>query len=264
MNVAEKLALQLGMIYAAEMLIYASMLVAAFILASIIYRYDIYDKEPWYLLALVFFFGMAACWACGFIEDIIIVKFRLDDSIAGMAMNAAIVEELAKLLIVVFVALVFRSHFDDPMDGLIYGAYAGLGAAVQESFFYIGLEEARPSMVGQEVLRLILHTLMGGIDGFGIGLARFQMRHWKKILCSWMIASITIHFFWDCVSARVNSGTDGLAWKRIEAFTLMIALIAIFAFSVMYGSRLSRAMLAPKSRKRLWGWPLSLLFRNRD
>ena len=73
MNVAEKLALQPGMIYAAEMLIYASMLIAAFILASIIYRYDIYDKEPWYLLTLVFFFGMAACWACGFIEDIIIV-----------------------------------------------------------------------------------------------------------------------------------------------------------------------------------------------
>jgi ribose/xylose/arabinose/galactoside ABC-type transport system permease subunit len=73
------------------MLIYASMLISAFILASIIYRYDIYDKEPWYLLTLVFFFGMAACWACGFVEDIIIVKFRLDDSIAGMAVNAALV-----------------------------------------------------------------------------------------------------------------------------------------------------------------------------
>ncbi len=104
------------------MLVYATVIVCAYALALLVYRYDMYEKEPWYMLLLVVALGMAAAFGIGIVEDIAIKFFNQHESAGGQAAIAAFFEETAKLLIVVLVAVFFRHEFNDPIDGLVYGA----------------------------------------------------------------------------------------------------------------------------------------------
>ena len=247
------------------MLVYATVFVCAYILALMIYRYDMYEKEPWYMLLLVVVLGMGAAFGVGFLEDIMIQFFDQHQSVGGQAAIAALAEELAKLLIVVLVAVVFRRQFNDPIDGLIYGAYTGLGFALFESLFYLRIVPAVPQRGGTEVVRLFLHLLMGGLSGFGVGLARFPKRLplWPLVLPSGVVAAMTIHFLWDywCGIPRDDASE---AFQRSVAVGILIVTTVLFGVFVSMGVRRSRAMFSPEHRKRLWGWPFSLLFRRRD
>ena len=166
-----------GRRYDVWMLVYSSVVLCAGFLAWMVYRYDMYEKEPWYMLLLAVGMGMGAALAVGFLEDAVIGFFNVSEHVGGQAAIAAVVEESAKLLIVVLIAVCMRRHFNDPLDGLIYGAFAGLGFAVYESWFYLGLSRPVVQQSGAEAVRLVLHLLMGGMGGFGIGLARFPQRN---------------------------------------------------------------------------------------
>ena len=58
------------------MLVYATVFICACVFALLVYRYDMYDKEPWYLLLLVVALGMGAAYGIGFVEDIAISSFN--------------------------------------------------------------------------------------------------------------------------------------------------------------------------------------------
>ncbi len=249
------------------MLVYSIVLVCAYGLALIVYRYDMYNKEPWGILVTVVVLGMASAFGIGYAEDAAIETFQAHDSVGGQAAIAAIFEETVKLLIVIGVALVFRKHFDDPIDGLIYGAFAGLGFALEESRFYLGLADPNASVSvqsGPEAVRLILHLLMGGLGGFGVGLARFPKRMplWPIVLPLGFAIAVVIHFCWDfwCGIPRDDHSES---FRRFAAVGLILSATVLFGTAVMMGVRRSRAIIAPRSQKRLWGWPLSLLFGHR-
>ena len=250
------------------MLVYAITLVCACVLVLMVYRYDMYNKEPWGVLAVTVALGMAAAFGIGFAEDAAIGAFRAEGSIGGQAAIAAVIEESAKLLIVVGLAIVFRQHFDDPIDGLIYGAFAGLGVALEESRFYLGLSDPDSPVSVQaapEVIRLILHLLMGGLGSFGVGLIRFpkQTPPWPMVLPLGFATAVAIHFCWDfwCGIPRPDLPAT---FQRFAALGLMLGATGLFAIGVVMGARWSRAVIAPGSQKRLWGWPFSLLLGRRQ
>ena len=184
------------------MLVYSITLVCACVLVLMVYRYDMYNKEPWGILGVAVVLGMAAAFGIGFAEDAAIEAFRAHESVGGQAAIAAVFEESAKLLIVVGVAIVFSKHFDDPVDGLIYGAFAGLGFGLEESRFYLGLSEPTSAVfvqAGSEAIRLILHLLMGGLGSFGVGLVRFpkRMPPWPVVQPLGFATAVGVHFCWD-------------------------------------------------------------------
>jgi len=154
----------------------------------------------------------------------------------------------------------FRRHFNDPMDGLIYGSFVALGMALEESIFYLrlsfadGLGASDLELVGREAVRLVLHILLGGITGFGVGLIieHSRLRHWLPVLAGWLAASMTIHFLWDWLcgipAAQPGQPTATIREEVIQrgvAVVLMLLAMAAFAYSVVLGSRLSRARFAP-------------------
>jgi RsiW-degrading membrane proteinase PrsW (M82 family) len=110
--------------------LYVAVCVCALLAAVLVYRYDLYNREPWYMLALAAGLGFAVMralaaaelWMLGFVE-----------ANAAEAAVGALVEEAARLAAVIALALTFPRHFDDPMDGILYGSITGLGMAVEES-----------------------------------------------------------------------------------------------------------------------------------
>jgi RsiW-degrading membrane proteinase PrsW (M82 family) len=99
--------------------------------AALVYRYDLYDREPIPAAALAVGLGAITMALADPLERLIFAYLRTE-SAAALAAVAALVEEGFKLLVVVVFAVFARRVFNDPMDGLIYGSLAGLGAALEE------------------------------------------------------------------------------------------------------------------------------------
>lgn len=251
-------------------MIYVTVLLCAFILMLFAYRYDMYDREPWYMLLLVIALGMVSCWGVGYLEDALQVSLGATGmSITGQSVIAAVAEEGSKLLVVVLILICAPNQFNDPMDGIIYGAFAGLGFAMWESMFYIGLaQHAHPTpthvqLFGQEAIRLLLHFLTGGLNGFGVGLFKFKIGQWKIILPTWIAAAIGIHFLWDFACGLPSEADRPELFRRSIAIGLILFATFLFGVAVYVGVSWSRLHHpAAKPKHQLLGWPFSLLLRS--
>jgi RsiW-degrading membrane proteinase PrsW (M82 family) len=249
-------------------MIYVTVALCALILALLVIRYDMYDREPWYMLVVAAGLGLFSCRTVGCVEDWCLVRFADPHALAVHAAVAATFEEAFKILAVLTIAVCFRSHFNDPMDGIIYGAFAGLGFAICESTFYIELARSwhpkptHPQLFGQEAIRLSLHLLTGAIGSFGLGLARYRIRHWKLILPTWVAAAVAIHFLWDWACGLPAAGESSYLFQRSTAVCLMLFATFMFAVAVITGIRWSQLVHPTNCTGRhLLGWPFSLLAR---
>jgi len=240
------------------MLLYASLAACALLAALLIYRYDLYDKEPPLLLLLAFALGAAAMWLIGHIEDATLsLTGTLRREPAVIALVAATHEEAIRLLVVFALALFFRRRFNDPMDGLIYGSIIGLGMAVEESRFFMNLWRTPEGLLPPtELVRLCGHLVMGGMTCYGVGLIMTPVtRRWPAIFAATVAASLAIHFLWDFNAfAAHRTGDDNLI-HNLAAAALMFAGLVLYGFLVMKSSGRSRRHFAPTSHRSLWGWP---------
>lgn len=93
---------------------------------------------------------------------------------------AALPEEAAKVGSMFLMAW-RRPEFDERMDGIIYGAHAGLGFALVENVGYLlliphNLQEYVSMFVGRAVLAVPGHAIWGGIAGYYAARRRFDGR----------------------------------------------------------------------------------------
>jgi len=97
------------------------------------YNKDRYEPEPLSWILMVYIFGIVVTIPVAFIEgtlSIIIPEFFI------VVLVAPIVEEAGKYLVVK--KTVWESlEFDEPVDGIIYAAAAGLGFATLENVIYV-------------------------------------------------------------------------------------------------------------------------------
>ncbi len=237
--------------------LYVAVCLSAFLAALLVYRYDLYNREPWYLIALAAGLGFATMrvvaetelWALGLVA-----------TDAAEAAVAAILEETTRLAAVVAIAFVFPGEFDDPMDGIIYGSIVGLGMAAEESLHFLqGRSAAELFLFPQEVVRLLGHLVMGGIAGFGVGMGRMGAPGWRRALVLSFSAAVALHFSWDWVALAAADRTTMSKGLALLAAAILLAGIGIYGMLVISGSRLSRQAFAPGSVRSLWGFP----FKNR-
>lgn len=233
------------------MLLYGTLGAAALVIAAIVYRYDLYDREPWWLLLLTAVIGAGAMWGMGHVEDFTRERLPVewDDAVVG-GLIAATHEEAGKFLVVLLVALAFRRHFNDPMDGLIYGAFAGLGMAVEESLYYTRLNSVTGLLPHSELPRLLGHLLFGGIGAFGLGPARLGMRGWPTVLGLCLLAAVGLHATWN-VYCATPPGEPVTLERALRAIGLMLTGLILFWVLVAVGGGWSRAIFLPRRRVEL-------------
>lgn len=93
---------------------------------------------------------------------------------------AALPEEMAKVGSMFLMAW-RRPEFDERIDGIIYGAHAGLGFALVENVAYLallphGLGEYLTMFIGRAVLAVPGHAIWGGVAGYFAARRRFDGR----------------------------------------------------------------------------------------
>lgn len=225
------------------MLIYLTLFTCAALMVLLVRRYGLYEREPWYMIVLAVAVGIGLMWTAGQVEDWILPRFQLTpDMRAEKAAIVTLIEETAKLLVVVVIARLFPRHFNGALDGLVYGTLGGLGMAMEESMMYLRLTPDKDAMtLGTEVVRLFAHALMGGLLGFAVGLT---MRpgdeppaHRKVLLPFACIAvAMIVHFCWDYIAYAAQIA----AAMRVVLMLLMLSLMLVWGATVAYAIELSR------------------------
>jgi RsiW-degrading membrane proteinase PrsW (M82 family) len=228
-------------------LLYATLAACAVLVGWLAYRYDLYDREPVYMLVLAALGGGVTMWLAGRAQSAIIRA--TDDpelllSATFFPALAAVTEELAKLSVVVVIALASRRHFNDPLDGLIYGSFAGLGAAIEESILVLGNSEHQ-FLPGTEPVRLAGHLIMGGIGAAGLGLFPLRRRGAVRWTAVTLAGAMGIHFLWDVVAFNAADTAPGGEGPRlghtIAGIAIMLTGLVIFRRLITVGARHSKA-----------------------
>jgi RsiW-degrading membrane proteinase PrsW (M82 family) len=150
-------------------------------LGVLIYRLDLYEREPVSLAIGAFLWGAFAATALALDAsgwDQLLSRAVGQDVATrwGPALTAPVIEELLTAAGVVLIALIARDEVDDVMDGFVYGALCGLGFAVVEDvlYFMAAFGGSPTGVLEGFYVRVVSsglygHVLYTGLTGMGIG-----------------------------------------------------------------------------------------------
>jgi protease PrsW len=220
----------------------------------VIYRFDRYEREPWWLVLLTFLYGAIGAIILGVVLSLVVIVAagKGDDFSFGASIVAPLCEEPSKALIVYL--LLLTRHFDNTTDGLIYGAASGLGFAMTENFLYFASNADHADQWQQVViLRSLFSALMhcAATATFGAILGRFRYRGGTK---QWLLApllglalAMTLHAAFN--TALVQSAMQGDKQVAYLGFGLVpIAGLTLLALTLISLGREHR-MLAAELRE---------------
>ena len=136
-------------------------------------RQDKFRPEPKRLIVLTFLLGCVSTIPVGVVYLIFGIDTLLESDpdlvtfATGMLLVVGPVEEFSKFSVVRLVP--YRSlYFDEPMDGLVYGAAASLGFASLENLGYV-LNYGPEIMLLRAPLSTLAHLIFGSIWGYALG-----------------------------------------------------------------------------------------------
>ena len=147
-------------------------------------------KEPKGTVILIFFLGFLICLPAGILNglshDFFYDGSKYSENLTSSFLGPAWAEELLKFSILYLIVLK-RNEFNEPMDGLVYGVVVSLGFATYENYTYVyewaeqiakdeGYNFAELSYLvalGRSYSAIPLHGLNGAVMGYYFGMYAF-------------------------------------------------------------------------------------------
>ena len=206
---------------------------------GLVWWFDRYDREPFWLIALTFGWGAAGAVILALIGSAVLeyaigAVFGAEaNAIALPVLVAPLVEEPTKAL---FLFLVARSrHFDNMTDGFVYGAAAGLGFGMTENFLYftsVGATADVAAWVGTVIVRTLYSALMHAsatsVVGAALGFAQFRgWLTWIFVVPFGFALAMTIHALWNGFITADAAMQNGL-FTLIDFIAFPLEFLSIF------------------------------------
>ncbi|MGM0555824.1 MAG: PrsW family intramembrane metalloprotease [Myxococcota bacterium] len=206
--------------------------------AAVLFWLDRNEKEPWYLLVACLVWGGAVATIYAGLYNSAFQTFA--SSVAGEGLGqylaaifaAPVSEEIMKGGALIAVYLLAQRHFDNVLDGVVYGAFIGLGFAVFENFTYY----MKPSSPGEVVELFWMRGIVGGIGSHacytaitGAGIGYFRVKRtgtWR-----WFVPPIALgvsmlaHFLWNAAGGLIMA--TGSSRGEQLFFTMPLAVIIL-------------------------------------
>lgn len=197
----------------------------------LIWRFDRYDREPFGLVLINYFWGAVGAIILtlifGSIVNLVIASLvKTEDTLMyfGSVLTAPIIEEITKGF---FLFLMVQSKkFDNITDGIVYGGAIGLGFGMTENLMYF---IANINSMGTWLLVVIVRTLFSavmhcvatGTLGAFLGYAKFK-KGFRKVYFAFLglLLAMLIHSAWNSFISF-----ESTAWM---GFLFMISTIIIF------------------------------------
>lgn len=215
-------------------ILYATLGMCAIAIGAAAWRYDAYVREPIPMILLTVALGAAFMWLAGRVQVWVINLAAEHGRImpnVSLASLAGLTEEISKLSVVLVLAWLARRFVNEPIDGMIYGSFAGLGAAIEESIWVIDSDHMT-HLSAQEPVRLAGHLVFGGIGGYGVGLLVTRAPRRVTLTILGFLAAAVIHTLWDVVAfdaAEKFNANKVLAWYHTAGGVgLMLAGMVVY------------------------------------
>jgi len=218
----------------------------------IIWLMDRYDREPFWLVSLNFFWGATGAIIFGIIGSIImglgvsqfIYQFAnqsdagtLND-LAGAVVVAPLVEESTKGIFLLIMSV--SRNFDGPVDGAVYGGAIGLGFGMTENFLYfLSFPTTYESLFYLIIIRTlfsaVLHCCTQAIFGAAIGFAKFRGIGVKlTIIPLGLAAAMFMHFTWNLTVSFESTAVIGFIFMILA----VIIIFTTFQFGVYHDGKI--------------------------
>lgn len=195
-------------------------------LAWFIYSRDRYDPEPRRLIVKTFLVGAVLVVPVVVVELVgsQLIPPSTDPLVLFLhfLIVVGLVEESSKYLAVRI--SVYRSpEFNEPMDGLVYGAIAGLGLAAPENLVYVLSHGAALGMI-RGVLSVPGHALWGSIIGYY--LARQKLKPERGAAIKGLLLAVILHTAFDYALVAA----DPLTGLAVASIIVVAGWVIFFRF----------------------------------
>jgi len=161
--------------------------------------------------------------------------------------SAAIPEELLKLAVLVWFCK-RHSAFDEPMDGVVYGATVALGFATLENLLYAA-QGGLDAVLVRAVTAVPGHAALGVIMGTFVALAHFVPRRRAGYMTLAALIPVLLHGLYDLPLMMLNAPETAVP-ALDEETTLSLALLALVAMmtEMVYAFLLHRRLRRMQAR----------------
>lgn len=199
-----------------------------------IYREDLYEKENWLPLILCFVLGMLITYPVIKMQELFYNMGWKDTggfwtTIFSAFVLVATTEELVKYLALLLYPYQ-RRFFSEPLDGIVYSIYIGMGFATLENVLYAYRYDISTTIV-RALTAVPAHATFAAIMGYYIGKAKFDDRHQKgKWLFRGLFMAVLLHGLYDFFVLQEMDES------------LMILSMVILTASVLYTLELIREL----------------------
>jgi len=158
-------------------------------LLSYFYLRDQFAQEPILVVFRTFILGAVITFPIMFIQYVLSVEGILQSSVFTAFFSAALFEEFFKWFIL-FLVIYQHAEFDEPFDGIVYGASISLGFATVENILYLAANGVGFAL-GRALLPVSSHALFGVIMGYYLGKGKFKE---NGVEIKWIFYSFFIPF----------------------------------------------------------------------
>ncbi|WP_309123783.1 PrsW family intramembrane metalloprotease [Arthrobacter sp.] len=203
---------------------------------------DRWDPEPRGALVFAFLWGAGMSVAVTLLLGptvTLLLTEGLDGATAdvvGPVFQAPLVEEVAKGLGVLILVASRRSHFDGPVDGIVYAGTVAAGFAFTENVLYFGSALADPAGLGGLITVFVMrglfspfaHVMFTGALGLVLGIAVAKGRTRGRLALAFilgLVPAIAGHMLWN--GGLVVLFTDFFSFYFLVQVPLFLAVIAV-------------------------------------
>ncbi len=167
-------------------------------LLSYFYLRNQMATEPRKTLFQSFIYGALITFPIMFIQHVLQVEGTFSNSFIANVLFSSGIEEFFKWLVIF--AIIFKHiEFDDPYDGILYGASVSLGFATVENALYL-LSFGINTALMRAILPVSSHALFGVVMGFYYGKSKFAKndREIEYLLLA-LFAPFTLHLIYNSI-----------------------------------------------------------------
>ena len=167
-------------------------------LLSYFYLRNQMSTEPRRTLLHSFIYGALITFPILFIQFVLQEEGTFSSQFVTNVIFTSTIEEFFKWL-VIFIAILRHVEFDDPYDGILYGAAVSLGFATVENVIYL-LAFGVDTAFMRALLPVSSHALFGVVMGFYFGKSKFSGKeHQMEYLVLALAAPIVLHFIYNTI-----------------------------------------------------------------
>lgn len=238
-----------------------------FLYAWFLYFLDRYEKEPFKILLGVFSWGAIIAAGTAYLINTVtgmgiyfVTQSDYATQLTISTMVAPAVEETLKGAAVLIVYLIFRSEFDSPLDGLVFGGITALGFAATENVWYIHqlgfLEDGWSGLLDLTIIRVFQvgwqHPFYTAFIGLGFAFARRAKENiWKWIppLAGWSIA-VMLHLLHNLFSSIFYTRA-GMVFSTLWDWTGYLGLFLLILLLIKREQNWMKLYLTPEHDQEL-------------